>query len=68
MPNAQGQHTDAENAKAPMPVSKPGDDLTQVSSKSTQEIARDRSNQNTVAGSGADAVTAPGSFHSPRRK
>lgn len=68
MPNASGQHTDAENAKAAPSVSKPGDDLTQVSSKSTQEIARDRANQNTVGGSGGDAVTAPGSFHSPRRK
>ncbi len=67
MPNANGQHTDAENAKAPMPVSKPGDDLTQVSSKSTQAIAQDRANQNTVAGSGATEVTAPGSFHTPRK-
>ena len=66
MANANGQHTDAENSKGPLPVSKPGDDLKSSSLGSTQDIAQDRANQNTVAGSGGDEVTAPGSFHRPR--
>lgn len=52
------QNTDAENSKpCPNAVSR-DNDLKVSSAGSAQEIARDTSNQNTVAGSGGEAVTA----------
>ena len=54
MPNANGQHTDAINSKALASATNAGDDLTQVMSASSQTIAQDTGNQNTVAGSGGD--------------
>lgn len=54
MPNANGQHTDAENSK-PLGSSTPiQDDVKQVSSQSAQKIAQDRGNQNTQSGSGGE--------------
>lgn len=53
----ENQSTDAENAKAPATSKSVGEAKT-VMSASAQKIASDRANQNTVAGSGADPVTA----------
>lgn len=47
-----GQSTDIENSKPLVTATNAGDDLKQTLNKSSQEIARDRSNQNTVGGSG----------------
>lgn len=58
MPDFNAQNTDAENAK-PVPSSSARDnDLTVNGVGGQQDIARDKSNQNTVAGSGGEAVTA----------
>jgi len=58
MPNANGQHTDAENSKPMRTASNAGDDLRQISSKSAQKIAQE---DKALAGKGGteDAVTAP---------
>jgi len=54
MPNANGQHTDAENSK-PLVTSTPVEDnLSTVSSQSAQKIAQDRTNENTLSGSGGE--------------
>ena len=42
MPNANGQHTDAENSRASQTATNAGDALTQVSSRSVREISQDR--------------------------
>ena len=57
MPNANGQHTDAENSKPMRTATKAGDDL-KVMSRTTRDIANDRGED---AGKGGtdDAVTAP---------
>lgn len=58
MPNFDAQNTDRENSK-PSPKSVARDnDLTVSQRGSLQDIARERTNQNTASGSGATPVTA----------
>jgi len=54
MPDFDSQNTDRENAKPLVTSSARDDDVKTLMSKSAQEIARDRANQNTVAGSGGE--------------
>ena len=54
------QHTDTENDKPLLTATNAGDDLTQLSSRSTPDIASDNElGQQRLSGAGADAVTAP---------
>lgn len=58
MANFDCQNTDRENSK-PVPSSVVRDNDLKVNGVSgLQDIARDRSNQNTVTGSGGEAVTS----------
>ena len=53
------QSTDFENSKAPLPVSRPGDDLKVSQRGGIQEIAKEStSGTQHITGSGGDAVTA----------
>ena len=55
----EAQHSDAENAKGPLSVSRPGDDLKSSSRGTAESIAReDERGQQHITGKGGDAVTA----------
>ncbi len=57
---ARAQHTDMANDAPLMTATNAGDDLTQLSSRSTPDIASDNElGQQRLSGAGADAVTAP---------
>lgn len=57
---SRAQHTDAANDAPLMTAINAGDDLTQLSSRSTRAISQDNElGQQSLSGSGGDAVTAP---------
>ncbi len=59
MPNANGQHTDAENSRPMITAKNAGDALKQISSTSAQVIARSDPLKGDRGGNKQDAVTAP---------
>ena len=60
MASFDGQTTDDENSRAPLKVTKPGDDVKTVSSQSAQAIARQDYKTDETIGPGTPAdIIAP---------